>query len=441
VAGKGLSSFVCLALGATAAAYSAAKEPGSFRLLTYPETYGAPNGLVEASPGVFYTNGGSAGPIVFSVTAAGSSAIVANLPAGHYIQAALVAAANGRFYSSMAHRLDPVSMFSTGTAPNTLETYSPQPLDPMPTQNLPDGSLLAISATLSANPRYSLVRCGLDGKVTLLHQFPAGERLPHTALYATDGNYYGVSMLPDGSGYVYSWTPPETFKKLTTFPADSLHGYPAFVPLLEAEDGNLYGATTRGGAGRAGTIYKLSPTGGYTLLYSFPHKQSSFSPTALIEASDGNLYGMTLGEESELFRISKSGQFTVLYTMDMLTQGRCPCQLIQASDGSLYGTASLGGTAGLGNIFVWNGGLPKPRPQALEFQPASAAPGAEVLIWGSNLLTAQVSFNGVSAAHVSAIGPNYIRATVPGGATSGPLTISTPGGSTKTHVSLTIVKR
>ena len=429
-----------LALMGATACLGASKDAGSFRLVPYPEKYGPPIGLVEGAPGVFYTNSGAADPIVFSVTALGSSVMLATLPAGQYIQAPLVAAANGRFYSSMAHRLDPVRMFSIGAPPGALEVYDPRPVDPMPVENLPDGSLLGISATLAANPVYSLVRCGLDGNVTPLDEFPAGERLPHTALYATDGSYYGVSMLQDGSGYVYALKPPGNLKKLTSFPANSMHGLFAYVPLLEGEDGNLYGATTTGGPQRGGTIYKLSTSGQYTLLHNLPHEKQSFSPSALIEASDGNLYGMTLGEESELFRVTKSGQFTVLYTLDMLHEGRCPCQLIQASDGNLYGTASMGGTMGQGGIFVWNAGLPKPRPKPLEFHPTSAGPGAEVLIWGSNLLSARVSFNGIPAAHVSAIGPNYVRATVPAGATSGPLTISTPGGSTKTRTSLQVVK-
>ena len=182
-------------------------------------------------------------------------------------------------------------------------------------------------------------------------------------------------MLPDGSGYVYGLNPSGQLRTLLTFPAKSFQGSPAYVPLLQAADGNLYGATTSGGEQGAGAIYKLSLDGRYTSLHIFPRSRVSFSPVALIEASDGNLYGATLGVESQLFRVTTSGQYTLLYTMNMYTDGRCPCQLIQGSDGKIYGSAMLGGTAGFGNIFAWSAGLAKAKPSAARFQPESGAGG------------------------------------------------------------------
>lgn len=278
-----------------------ASDLGSLRVIASADHYGPPSGLVEAAPRLFYSNGGSAGQVLFSMTAGGVSSKLADLPVGDYVQAPLVAAANGLFYSAAAHRLDPVSLFSIGAVAGSLWLYAPQTIDPMLTQNLPDGSLLGVAVTLSATPIYSLVRCGLDGKVSTLRQFPSGERLPHTAFLGSDGSYYGVSMLPDGAGYVYSLTPPDNFKKLLSFPSNSLHGNPVDVPLLEGDDANLYGATTSGGPQGAGTIYKLSPAGSYNQLYSFPRKDFSFSPTALIEASDGDLYGTTLEARASFF--------------------------------------------------------------------------------------------------------------------------------------------
>ncbi len=423
---------------ATGGGLLSAADQGTFRIVPNTNPYGPPNGLTEGSPGVFYSNGGTANQAAFSITAEGANSILATFPASHYIQAPLVSAANGRFYSSVAFTRDLVHAFSVGPAPDSLQLYPPQDLDPMPTQNLPDGTLLGIAVALSSNPAYSLVQCDLDGNAKTIYQFPSGETLPHTAIYASDGNYYGVSALQDGSGYVYRVTPSGTLAKLLSFPPNSFRGAPVYVPLLQAGDGNLYGATATGGVSRKGTIYKLTLGGQYTLLYTFPPSRHSFSPTALIEASDGNLYGATLGVESQLFRITKSGDYTLLRTLNSYTDGECQCQLIQGGDGAIYGTALLGGLHGFGNVFTWNAGLPKPKPRAQRFHPQSGPTGTQVLIWGFDLLSASVEFNGTRATAVLNSGPNYVRATVPPGATTGPIRITTPGGTVTTQASFTV---
>jgi len=427
-----------MAVFATGAGVVAAADQGTFRVVPYTHPYGPPNGLTEGSPGVFYSNGGSANQAAFSITAQGASSILATFPTSHYIQAPLVSAANGRFYSSVSYTRSLVHAFSVGPTQDSLQLYPPQNIDPMPTQNLPDGALLGIAVALTPNPVYYLVKCDLAGNAKTIHQFPPGETLPHTAIYASDGNYYGVAALQDGSGYVYRVTPSGTLTKLLDLPPNSFHGAPLYVPLLQAEDGNLYGATPTGGVTGKGTIYKLTLGGQYTLLYTFPPSRHSFSPTALIEAGDGNLYGATLGVASQLFRITKSGGYTLLRTMNSYTEGQCQCQLIQGGDGAIYGTALLGGTRGFGNVFIWNADLPKPKPRALRFNPQSGPAGTQVLVWGAGLLSASVEFNGIRAAEVISSGSNYIRATVPPGATTGPITITTPGGTVTTHISFTV---
>ena len=118
--------------------------------------------------------------------------------------------------------------------------------------------------------------------------------------------------------------------------------------------------------------------------------------------------------------------------------GVCPCWLTQASDGIFYGKASTGGRSGVGTVFALDAGLTKPAPQALFFTPQSGAVGQPVRIWGYNLLSAAVRFNGAAATEVSSAGSNYVWATVPAGATSGPITVATPGGVTRTAASFTL---
>ena len=220
-------------------------------------------------------------------------------------------------------------------------------------------------AVASTEALWSLAKVDLKGNVKSFYQFPAAER-PGAAIYASDGNYYGVSQATNAStGYVYRVTPAGVPTKLHGFPAKTFAGYLA-MPLLEAGDGNLYGATPYGGANGTGAIYKLTLGGQYTLLYSFP-KGNLGGPTALIEGSDGNLYGATLGAVrqegySQLFRIGKSGQYAVVDDMkDVRRDGACQCSLAQGSDGIVYGTAAGGGIYGGGLYFALDAGQPNLR--------------------------------------------------------------------------------
>jgi uncharacterized repeat protein (TIGR03803 family) len=226
---------------------------------------------------------------------------------------------------------------------------------------------------------------------------------------------------------------------LYSFPGGTFRGN-FTLPLLQASDGNLYGATVAGGANGFGSVYKLTLEGQYTLLHSFPEGKSAGGPTTLIEASDGNLYGTAQAGSGygEIFRITKSGQYSTVYRMTNGPDGFCPCWLLQGSDGLIYGIAHAGGSVGAGSFFSLDLGLPKPKPRAQHFHPQSGAAGTRVRIWGSNLLSAAVDFNGVPATEVSNSGPNYVWAIVPSGAASGPLSITTPGGTITTRASFTV---
>ena len=420
-----------LALCAALAGLVCAASPVTLHVIANMSRYPQPFGLAEGSPGLFYS---TAGTLIFSITSQGKKTALTTFPSGYNIQSQMVSGANGRIYSVVEYGGNPAELFSVDSAPGKV-TYTPQDFDFALTRNLPDGTLLGVGLSLQSN-QWGLFTADLNGQATITYQFPSGQRLPlDTAAYATDGNYYGISYLQDASGYLYRVTPSGSLTQLVNFPSGAfLHT--ANVPLLQANDGNLYGATPNGGANANGTIYKLTLAGQYTLLYTFP-KGKNFNPTWLIEGSDGNLYGATLGViadggASELFRITTSGQYTPLVTMNFGSQGGCPCTLVQGSDGLIYGTALSGGVTGGGTIFSLDAGLPKPVPHAWVFQPRSGAPGTQVRIWGSDMLSATAAFNGLPAAAVSNSGPNYVLATVPEGATTGPITITTPGGTSAT---------
>jgi uncharacterized repeat protein (TIGR03803 family) len=430
-----------LALCVVAAGAPPAAGQPAYRVVSYMNNLDQPAGMVEGFPDVFYSEAGQSGPhAVLSITVEGSQTTLATVLSPAQIPSLLVSAANGRFYSAIEQGAQPAHVFSVTSEPGSQQIYPAQNLHPILTQNLPDGELLAMAVSPAQN-LWSLARVDLNGAVTPVYRFPQAER-PAAAIYAGDGNYYGVSQAANAAGYVYRVTPAGILTKLYDFPANTFRGYFA-VPLLEAGDGNLYGATPHGGDNGTGAIYKIALDGRYTLLYSFP-KGNLGGPTALVEGSDGNLYGAAIGSirnggYSQLFRIARSGAYSVVYDMsDARADGACHCSLVQGSDGIVYGTAVGGGKYGAGLYFALDAGQPKPAPRPRRFNPQSGPAGAKVLIWGSNLLSASVRFNGTPATVVSSSGSNYVWATLPPGASTGPITVTTPGGTVATQASFTV---
>jgi uncharacterized repeat protein (TIGR03803 family) len=429
-----------LAVLATALPPATGTSQVSFRVIAVMGQYQQPAGLAEGDPEVFYSTGGG---YAFSINSRGTTSQLAAFANGYNLYV-MVSASNGRFYSSLyAFGGSVVNLFSVSAKPNSATSYSQQSITAVLTQNLPDGALLGTGGGQSSGLFY-LVKSDLNGDLTPIYQFPSGEVLPNNAIYATDGNYYGAAWIEHSggttgtSGYIYRVTPSGALTKLYTLPSGTFTTNASnFVPILQGSDGNLYGATTAGGANGYGSVYRLTLDGQYTTLYSFAKGPSSY-PQSLIQASDGNLFAATLGYSytGQISRVTTSGQYTPLHQMTG-SSGQCECLIIQGSDGIIYGTAIQGGGAG-GTVFALDAGLPKPAPKALSFSPAEAAAGTRVRIWGYNMLRAAVEFNGVPAAAVSNSGPNYVWATVPAGATTGPITVTTPGGTSTTQASFTV---
>lgn len=429
----GIALALCLAAGGMAPAAAQAH----LRILTnlFPYGYAGGGQLAETAPGVFYgyatiTLGGS---VVYSVTSKRSFTSLATWPSGYNIGSAVLTGPNNFGYSVVGDlSISGPTAFSVTPVPGTLQVYPPQSYTWTMSQALPDSTFLAHALATGLSNIYYITTVDLNGAVTPIHKFPLSYQPIGGPIYASDGNYYGIIAYEaqQGGGYVFRLTPSGTFTKIYTYPAGTFNGAGFSVPLIQASDGNLYSSIQNGGVNKTGIIYKLTLSGQYTPVYTFPSGKK-YGPSALIEGSDGTLYGATVGEyQGMLFRLTTSGQYTLLYTMGG-SAGNCPCELLQGSDGEIYGTTGS-------TIFALNAGLPKPAPRALSFTPSSGAAGTQVRIWGYNLLSAAVQFNGVAATMVSNSGPNYVLATVPAGATTGPITVTTPGGSSTTKASFTV---
>jgi len=108
-----------------------------------------------------------------------------------------------------------------------------------------------------------------------------------------------------GCGTVFEVTPfgAGYFNKIHNFCAEAgcADGF-APGPLIQASDGNYYGTTTGGGKYGYGTIFRILATGNFAVVHNFsPADGYSPTPIALLQATDGNLYGAT---SQTIYRVS-----------------------------------------------------------------------------------------------------------------------------------------
>jgi len=102
-------------------------------------------------------------------------------------------------------------------------------------------------------------------------------------------------------------------------------------------------------------VFKITPSGTLTTLYSFNPQGGYVAPSAVIQATNGDLYGTTefgtagfsfcYPDCGSVFALSAQGVFTTLHTFTgPPTDGFYPhAGLVQGKDGNLYGTTSEGG--------------------------------------------------------------------------------------------------
>jgi uncharacterized repeat protein (TIGR03803 family) len=180
----------------------------------------------------------------------------------------------------------------------------------------------------------------------------------------TDGNLYGTTNTGGAQDYgtVFRVTPTGTLTTLYSFCAehDCIDGSSPYEGLTLATDGNFYGTTTYGGANGWGTVFRITSGGALTTLHSIEAAEGFYPLAPLVQASDGNFYGTvsTGGTDPNggVFKITPEGVLTNLHSFAG-TDGSDPSAgLVQGADGNLYGTTFAGGTSnaclvGCGTVF------------------------------------------------------------------------------------------
>ena len=255
-----------------------------------------------------------------------------------------------------------------------------------------------------------------------------------------------IASARDGCGTVFKITAKGTLTTLHRFCSQvNSKGYCTdgndLSGLVQGTDGNFYGTTTSGGANGWGTVFKITPGGTLTTLYNFCSaskcEDGAIPEAGLVQGSDGNFYGTTSGGGIDdvgasggygtLFQITPGGTLTTLHYFDQW-DGAEPIGLTQDTNGDFYGTAVAGGAYGFGTAYSLSVGL----GPFVETQTYSGKVGATVAILGTNLTGVQfVLFNKISSAF-TVVSESEILATVPTGATTGPVQVWLLNGSTLT---------
>jgi uncharacterized repeat protein (TIGR03803 family) len=420
--------------------------------------------LVQGTDGDLYgttLGGGSPGPgTVFKITSSGKLTTVysfcsqANCGDGALPYGGLVLGKDGNFYgttsqggadgiSGTVFKITPTGILTTLHSFDSTDGAAPV----APLIQATNGDFYGITQNGGATGGGTIFKITPAGVLTTLYNLGSPGYFANGPLVqGTDGNFYGTTEIGGlhGNGLVFKITPTGTFATLHNF--DSTDGSAPAGGLVQASDGNFYGTTYQGGANDTcengcGTVFKMAPEGMLTTLHSFDSTEGANPIAGLIQATDGNLYGTAYGGGTgggwgTVFEITLSGVVTTLHSFDGDDGAQPYGPVSQATSGNLYGTATNGlGTDAQGTIFGISTGL----SPFVSFVSSSGQVGQDVEILGQGFTgTTNVSLNGTSA-DFTVKSPTFLTATVPTGATSGFVHVTTPRGTLKSNVRFTVV--
>ncbi len=201
-----------------------------------------------------------------------------------------------------------------------------------------------------------------SGDETTLHSFTGGSDGANPdsgVILGPDGNLYGTTSA-GGSGSLTGTQEGVVFKMTTSGEETVLYSFtglddggqpPPESWLAVDAEGNLYGTTYSGGTSNGGVVYKLTPAGEETVLFTFTGgADGAYPTTGVVLDAAGNLYGTnsfggSLGG-GVLFKLSPAGEFTVLHNFGGGSAGDEAVGVVLDSAGNLFGATGFGGGPG-----------------------------------------------------------------------------------------------
>ena len=306
-----------------------------------------------------------------------------------------------------------------------------------------DGTIFRTTPSTSVTTTFATITGGLTGV------YPESD-----LIQGTDGNFYGTCNQGgvNNLGTFFQVTPAGTVNVLYSFTGNT-DGSSPLRGVVQGTDGAFYGVCNQGGTYDGGAIYRIvvsGTTATLTSLYNFiPLLSDGSNPLgSLTQASDGNFYGTTAAGgangDGTIYKISPTGGYTLLYSFADGTDGGFPVGgLTQGSDGKLYGTTA-GQNGSDGTIFSINAGLASPAPAPSLLLQTNANVGDTILIKGDHFVgTSAVSFAGANGASVAAtsftvLSKTVLQAVVPAGVVTGPVVVTANALTASTPASLII---
>lgn len=364
-----------------------------------------------------------------------------------------------------------------------VKTNCPDGSGPGSLVKAPNGVIYGTTSGGGVNNFGTVFKATTVGKVTTLHSFnnTDGADPGYGLVLGSDGNIYGTTYFGGnvncpfnsaGCGVIFRMTLGGSMNTIYTFCVISYDCFDGANPtgLVEGADGNYYGTTYEGGSADSesqcgsgadgfgcGTIFRVTPTGSQilTTIYNVCGDNycdlGSNPVSPMVLGNDGNFYGTTFNGGIDfgggncnfacgtVFEITPSGSLTSLHSFNW-TDGAYPTTLLQSTNGTFYGTTGSGGSdgsniSGYGTIYRLSTGL----AAFVTADPGGGNVGTKTIISGTNLTgTTAVSFNGTSA-QFTAVTKTELIATVPAGATTGFITVTTPSGTLKSNVTFEVI--
>ena len=445
---------------------------------TQTEGSSAHGGLTLGLDGELYGNTVQGGAdnfgTLFKVTTAGKLTLLhtfANTGDGAAPWYAPVQGLDGNFYGltnsnpATVYKVTPVGTFTTIHTLTSMQGY--------------DGGQLTVGSTGllygavdlgGANGEGTAFRVTTAGAMTILHQFDGvhGNHAANGMVQAANGKLYGATLdggTPNG-GVIYSMTSAGAYVDLYELNANT-DGSGPFGDLVYASDGNLYGVTNTAGKNGCGTIFKVTTAGVYTVLYNFDQTHGCNPEEQMIQDTNGSLYGITQNggafNAGAFYSLNaKLPAFIALQTasgaegskVSILGQGFSASSIVEfdgvkattiTRTGTTYISATIPASALTGKVTVTTGstklsslGTFKIVPTVASFTPAKGVVGTEITIKGTGLKqTTKVALDG-TAADFTVVSDTEISTSVPAGAKTGKIAITTKGGSTSSTATFTV---
>ena len=339
------------------------------------------------------------------------------------------------------------------------------------------------------------------GVITVLHNFIGsdGETPLAGLVQANDGNFYGVASAGGSLGYgtifEVTSTSDHTFSVLYDF--DQTHGQTPEVALFQNTNGILYGDTTRGGKNGAGAFYSLNISAApFASLQNLSGKVGStvsilgqgFIGSTSVSFGGVNATKFTVfsdnyvtanvptgGKTGTVTVVRPSGnlnsiqQFKVTPTISSISPTSGPIGTVVTingtgltqttkvtfggvkattftvnSDSRVSATVPSGAKTGKITVTTSGGSATSSStfnvtPTISSFSPPSGKVGTIVTITGTGLTqTTGVTFGGVAATTFTVNSDIQVTATVPTGAITGKIVITSTGGTATSSGTFTV---